>query len=82
MPERKKTCVEVEQKFSVPVRYRTVLETAGARLVSEKTLSDVYFDTEDLTLLRGDVWLRRRWEQVIVVVWWVTVFIVGGHSGS
>ena len=74
MPERKKTCVEVEQKFSVPVRYRTVLETAGARLVSEKTLSDVYFDTEDLALLRGDVWLRRRWEQVIVVVWWVTCF--------
>merc|ERR1712096_499748 len=63
MPERKKTCVEVEQKSSVPVRYRTVLETAGARLVSEKTLSDVYFDTEDLTLLRGDVWLRRRGTQ-------------------
>jgi len=58
-------CVEVEQKFTVPDNYKTMLESAGAHLVSEKTLSDTYMDTEDLILLRRDVWLRRRgalWE--------------------
>jgi len=58
-------CVEVEQKFTVPENYRTVMESNGAFLVSEKTLSDIYLDTEDLALLRRDVWLRRRgdvWE--------------------
>ena len=54
--------MEVEQKFSVPDNYRTVLENAGAQLVSQKTLSDTYLDTQDMDLLRVDVWLRRRWE--------------------
>jgi len=63
--KRQDQCLEVEQKFSVPDNYRRVMETAGAELVSEKTLSDIYLDTEDLALLRQDVWLRRRgtlWE--------------------
>ena len=45
--------------------YRTVMETAGAELVSEKTLLDIYMDTQDLTLLRDDVWLRRRWVHAV-----------------
>jgi len=63
--KRKDQCLEVEQKFSVPDNYRTVMETAGAELVSEKTVADVYLDTQDLALLRQDVWLRIRgtlWE--------------------
>lgn len=63
--KREEQCLEVEQKFSVPDNYRSVMENAGAELVSEKTLSDIYLDTQDLALLREDVWLRRRgtlWE--------------------
>ena len=65
MYRREEQCLEVEQKFSVPDMYRTVMETAGAELVSEKTLSDIYMDTQDLTLLREDVWLRRRWVHAV-----------------
>jgi len=56
-------CLEVEQKFSVPDTYRTVLESAGAEKVSQKVLSDIYLDTHDLALLRQDVWLRKRGTQ-------------------
>merc|ERR1712106_669865 len=41
-------CLEVEQKVSVPDPYRTVLESAGAEKVSQKVLSDIYLDTQDL----------------------------------
>jgi inorganic triphosphatase YgiF len=50
------------------------MENAGAELVSEQTLSDIYLDTQDLALLREDVWLRRRW--VLVVSWWMPIFIL------
>ena len=65
MYRREEQCLEVEQKFSVPDNYRAVMETAGAELVSEKTLLDIYMDTQDLTLLRDDVWLRRRWVHAV-----------------
>jgi len=62
--------LEVEQKFCVPVGYKAILESAGARKVAEKTLSDLYLDTQDMTLMRQDVWLRKRgrdWELKIPV---------------
>jgi len=71
-------CLEVEQKFCVPVGYKTILESAGAKKVAEKTLSDLYLDTQDMTLLRQDVWLRRRgceWELKIPAG-------VGGDNGG
>jgi len=55
--------LEVEQKFSVPDNYRTVLESAGAKKVGERILSDLYLDTKDLVLLRQLVWLRKRGSQ-------------------
>ena len=55
--------LEVEQKFCVPDNYRTVLESAGAKKVGEKILSDLYLDTKDLVLLRQLVWLRKRYRQ-------------------
>jgi len=55
--------LEVEQKFCVPDNYRTVLQSAGAKKVGEKILSDVYLDTKDLVLLRQLVWLRMRGSQ-------------------
>jgi len=55
--------LEVEQKFCVPDNYRTVLESAGAKKVGEKILSDLYLDTKDLVLLRQLVWLRKRGSQ-------------------
>ena len=59
--------VEVEQKFEVPDGHscRDVLQRAGARLLGEALLEDVYLDTAELQLLRQDCWLRMRgrtWE--------------------
>ena len=48
----------------MPDNYRTVLESAGAKKVGERILSDLYLDTKDLVLLRQLVWLRKRSVQV------------------
>lgn len=53
---------EVEKKFSLEgVDMSRLLE--GADLLSEKTFTDVYFDDENYTLTKHDIWLRRRGEK-------------------
>ena len=54
---------EIEQKFCVPSNYRHILESNGALFISKKSLVDEYFDTEELSLLRKDCWLRKRGDQ-------------------
>ena len=52
--------VEVEQKFVVPGDCRLRLEEAGAVLVREAGLGDIYWDTAGGSLLARDHWLRQR----------------------
>ena len=57
--------VEVEQKFLVPSDCSARLEAAGAVLVGEKEVTDVYWDTAAAALMARDTWLRQRggmWE--------------------
>ena len=57
--------VEVEQKFLVPSDCTARLEAAGAVLVGEKVVADVYRDTTAGALMARDTWLRQRggsWE--------------------
>ena len=59
--ESMEQCLEAEQKSS----YKTVLESAGAANLSQKILSDIYMDTQDLVLPKQDMWLRKmgtQWE--------------------
>ena len=54
---------ELEQKFSVPENYSSILEENGAVKKSEKLLEDEYYDTTNFELLKRDVWLRKRGEK-------------------
>jgi adenylate cyclase class IV len=50
---------EVEKKFKLSEEEsKKLLE--GADFVSEKTFTDVYFDTEQHALTKNDIWLRKR----------------------
>jgi len=53
---------EVEKKFKLSEdEEKKLLE--GAEFVSEKTFTDVYFDTDEYALSKNDMWLRKRGEQ-------------------
>ncbi len=56
--------IEVEQKFRLDAEQEQKL-VEGAVLDHEKINIDIYYDSEDLTLGKRDVWLRQRngqWE--------------------
>ncbi|NTW27195.1 MAG: CYTH domain-containing protein [Candidatus Moranbacteria bacterium] len=53
---------EVEKKFKLSAEESKRLLT-DAEFVSEKTFTDVYYDTADYALTRNDIWLRKRGEQ-------------------
>ena len=56
-----KNMIEIERKFKLSSEEKeTLLE--GATLFGEEMFVDVYFDTEDFTLGKNDIWLRRRGE--------------------
>ena len=51
--------IEIEKKFILnEVAKARLLE--GAEFLSEKTIHDEYFDTEDFSLTKRDWWLRSR----------------------
>ncbi len=51
--------IEVERKFLLTEEQQArLLDKAVFR--SEKTYTDTYFDTENFTLMRQDLWLRQR----------------------
>lgn len=56
--------IEVEKKFILtPENERRLLD--GAEFVSERTFTDVYYDSDDYALTTNDIWLRARdsrWE--------------------
>lgn len=51
--------IEVEKKFKLTPASRELL-IKDAMLVSEKTFTDIYFDTADWVLTKKDWWLRKR----------------------
>ena len=51
--------IEVERKFKLDEAEKESL-LAGAIFVGEKTFTDAYFDTEDFTLSKNNIWLRKR----------------------
>ena len=51
--------IEVEQKFILSDKDLERL-TAGADFLSEKTFTDIYYDTAQYTLTKNDIWLRAR----------------------
>ncbi len=56
--------IEVERKFQITEEGKRAL-TDGAEFVSEKIMTDTYYDTADLQLTTKDRWLRLRdgkWE--------------------
>ena len=56
--------IEIERKFAVTEEGKRRL-TEGAEFVSEKTMTDTYYDTVDFQLTTKDRWLRLRdgkWE--------------------
>ena len=56
--------IEIERKFAVTEEWQRRL-TEGAEFVSEKTMTDTYYDTVDFQLTTKDRWLRLRdgkWE--------------------
>lgn len=54
--------IEVEQKFILSEEDIERL-TADAVFLSEKTLTDTYYDTADFALTKNDMWLRKRGEE-------------------
>jgi adenylate cyclase class IV len=50
---------EVEKKFKLSDDDVKTL-TTGAEFLSEKTFTDVYFDTLEFALTKNDIWLRKR----------------------
>ena len=54
--------IEVEKKFKLNDEEEKRL-LKGAEFVSEKTFTDVYYDTVDFTLSKNNIWLRKRDEQ-------------------
>ncbi|KAK6185519.1 hypothetical protein SNE40_007733 [Patella caerulea] len=62
--------VEIERKFSIGPDTEAKLKNSGAKLKSEKSFTDVYWDNEDYLLTLSDCWLRRRdsyWQMKIPV---------------
>lgn len=53
---------EVEKKFKLNREEKERL-IEGAEFLGEKTFNDLYFDTEEFTLSKNDIWLRKRGEQ-------------------
>ncbi len=51
--------IEVEKKFKLNDEEEKRL-LKGAEFVSEKTFTDVYYDTADFTLSKNNIWLRER----------------------
>jgi len=51
--------IEVEKKFVLKIDDLINL-TAGAKLVSEKIFTDVYYDSSDYYLTKNNIWLRSR----------------------
>jgi predicted adenylyl cyclase CyaB len=51
--------IEVEKKFPLDAGNLEKI-TEGAQFVSEKTHTDVYYDTKDLSLVKTNTWLRKR----------------------
>ena len=54
-----KNMIEIERKFKLNEAEKESL-LAGAIFVGEKTFTDVYYDTEDFTLSKNNIWLRKR----------------------
>jgi len=50
---------EIEKKFKLSEDDVEKL-TKGAEFLSEKTFTDVYFDTSEFALTKNDIWLRKR----------------------
>lgn len=51
--------IEVEKKFALKDGELQRL-TAGANLISEKTFTDIYYDNNDYSLTKNNIWLRSR----------------------
>ena len=51
--------IEVEKKFTYDEKAVQRL-IAGAEFISEKVITDAYYDTDDLSMMKDDVYLRRR----------------------
>ncbi len=53
---------EVEKKFKLSENEsKRLLE--GVEFISEKTFTDVYYDTVEYNLTKSDIWLRKRGEE-------------------
>jgi adenylate cyclase class IV len=53
---------EVEKKFKLSNNEsKKLLE--GAEFISEKTFTDIYYDTPEYSLTKNDIWLRKRGEE-------------------
>ena len=53
---------EVEKKFKLSENEsKRLLE--GAEFISEKTFTDIYYDTLEYSLTKNDIWLRKRGDE-------------------
>ena len=53
---------EVEKKFKLSEEESEAL-LKDAEFISEKTFTDVYYDTDEYALTKNDIWLRRRGDE-------------------
>jgi len=62
---RVETVIEIERRFPFDAETENKLLSVGATLLSQKSFTDTYYDTEDFRLTGSDHWLRSRngkWE--------------------